>query len=566
MENTQQVIEDFFNDKIQESISTGYEEILKPIRDKKKNHKHKEYLEKCTKEADVLESNQWLRKKLDKLSAFCGSDAELFKLIQKSIDLYQETLDPNELKTHLAMQFKALKKEISKSQLPEQDKKSFEKIETEKLQSDKFKKNKRLLEILAEIDPEISIAMGEAKKRAQEKFERNTWINEAALKAGEVSVGMTHIAKLTHSSTRASNIDATAFDKNVSKNLVVTVNCSKELKKDFAYSSAAYAQIAEFLQLTGKEICTNPTALKPYAQDDDQIIEWQEQFNQAFNEKSKSSHILAKQVYFPLLPESGYHLLTPLISSSLAQVVDDRIWEARRKETPVNKARADKTFSTEVARMFLGTAVLKMTQTNHQNVSNLNGKRSGKLILFPAIPPQWQTQTKPPIHLKTIFNKQLATYVIKQLATQDKEPLTELKNLLLAIKSNKLSVNLQRKQLIREHITDIADVVFDYVAQIQGLKQHIGWSQASQLPAHQQYWLDPLRPDEDFQTAKATLDWSSDVVIDFSKWINRQIKHKQLTLGTAHEKQWQKLFTPLLREFNALAETDLETSTLEEQA
>lgn len=239
-------------------------------------------------------------------------------------------------------------------------------------------------------------------------------------------------------------------------------------------------------------------------------------------------------------------------------MIDDRIWEARRKDTPVNKARADKTFSSEVARMFFRTAVLKNTQTNHQNVSNLNGKRNGQLILFPAIPPQWQTQTKPPIHFKTLFNN--------QLAAEAREPLTELKNLLLAIKANKLSVNLQRKQLIRGHLADIADVVFDYAAQIQGLIPHIGWSQTSQLPAHQQYWLDPLRPDEDFQTAKATLDWSSDVVIDFSKWINRNIKHKQLTLGAVHEKQWQKLFTPLLREFNSLAEADLQTSTIEEQA
>jgi CRISPR-associated protein Csy1 len=557
MENTQKIIEDFFSEKIQESISAGYEEILKPIKDKKKSHKHKEYLEKCAKEEDVLESNQWGRNKLDKLAALFGTDEKLIEIIEKTIDLYRETPDQNELKTNLTTQFKVLKKEVNNSPVSEQDKKSFEKIETEKFQSDKFKKNKRLLERLGEIDPEISIAMGEAKKVAQEKFQRNTWINDAAQKASEVSIGMTHIAKLTHSSTKASNIDATISDKTTSKALVVTVNCSKEIKKDFAYSTAAYAQIAEFLHLIGKEICINPTTLKPYAQDDDQVKEWQEQFSLAFNEKSKSSHILAKQVYFPLLPASDYHLLTPLISSSLAQVIYDRIWEARRKDTPVNKARTEKTFSSEVVSLFHRTAVLKATQTNHQNVSNLNGKRSGQLILFPAIPPQWQTQAKPPIHLKTLFNK--------QLATQAKEPLTALKNLLLAIKANKLSVNLQRKQIIRSHITDIADVVFDYAAQIQGLTQHIGWSQESQLPAHQQYWLDPLRPDEEFQTAKATLDWSFDLVIDFSKWINRQIKHKQLTLGMAHEKQWQKLFTPLLREFNALTESDLETSTMEEE-
>lgn len=558
MENAQKVIEEFFTEKVQDAISAGYEEILKPIRDKKKNHKHKERLEEYTKEEDALESNQWMRKKLDNLAVLFSGHEKIAECIQKTIELYQGSLAPNELKEKLTAQFKTLKKEVNKSQLSEQDKKSFKEIEAEKFPLDKFSRSKRLLERLAKEYSEIFIAMEEVSTVTQEKFQRNTWINDAAQKAGEVSIGMTHIAKLIHSSTKASNIDAAILGKGTSKALVVTVNCSKEIEKDFAYSSAAYAQIAEFLQLIGKEIWINPTVLKAYAQDDDQLKEWQEQFRLAFNEKTKSSHILAKQVYFSLTSATGYHLLAPLISSSLAQVIYDRIWSSRRKDTPVNKARAEKTFSIGIVSLFHRTAVLKATQTNHQNVSHLNGKRSGQLILLPAIPPQWQTQTKPPIHLKSIFNK--------QLAAQAREPLTELKNLLLAIKANTLSINLQRKQLIRSHVIDIADVVFDYATQIQGLKQHIGWSQDAQLPIHQQYWLDPLRPDEDFQTAKATLDWSSDVVIDFSKWLNRQIKHKQLTLGTAHEKQWQKLFTPLLREFNALAEADLETRAMEEEA
>ncbi|MDV6340331.1 type I-F CRISPR-associated protein Csy1 [Nitrosomonas sp. Is24] len=396
-----------------------------------------------------------------------------------------------------------------------------------------------------------------------EKFTPNQWLVDAANKASGVVLDVTHIAKLTHSSAKASNFNALAFGVQQPQTLLVSTNAVEKLPIDFAYSTAEYAPIAEFLQLDcageilGKILCDDPSALRPYAQDNTQLQLWKEQFSLAFNEKTKSSHILAKQVYFPLTLATDYHLLTPLVSSSLAQVIYNRIWEARRKDTPVNKTRAEKTFSSETVSSFHRTAVLKATQTNHQNVSNLNGKRSGQLILLPAIPPQWQTQTKPPIHLKTLFNK--------QLAAQAREPLTELKNLLLAIKANKLSVNLQRKQLIRNHITDITDVLFDYAAQIQGLKQHIGWSQESQLPIHQQYWLDPLRPDEEFQTAKATLDWSSDVVIDFSKWINRQIKHKQLTLGTAHEKQWQKLFTPLLREFNALAEADSETRTMGEE-
>lgn len=397
-----------------------------------------------------------------------------------------------------------------------------------------------------------------------EKFTPNKWLADAANKASGVVLDVTHIAKLTHSSARASNFNALAFGVQQPKMLLVSANAVEKLPMDFAYSTAEYAPIAEFLQLDcagkmlGKILCNNPAALKPFAQDDAQLQQWQEQFSLAFNEKTKASHILAKQVYFPLLPASDYYLLTPLASSSLAQVIYDRIWATRQKDMPVRNARTNKTYSPEIDSLYHKTAILKVTQSQPQNVSNLNKDRRGELILFPAIPPQWQTQIKLPIHLKTIFNK--------QLAAQAKEPLTELKNLLLAIKANKLSVNLQRKQLIRSHLIEIADRVFDYAAQIQGLKQHIGWSQESQLPAHQQYWLDPLRQDEEFQTAKATLDWSSDVVVDFSKWINRHLKHKQLTLGTAHEKQWQKLFTPLLREFNALAEADLEISTMEEKA
>lgn len=400
-----------------------------------------------------------------------------------------------------------------------------------------------------------------------EKFTPSQWIAVEAKNASNVSLDVTHIAKLTHSSARASNFNALkCCVEGQQKVLFVTDNYTRKLPMDFGYSSAAYSPIAEFLQLDcggqmlGKIICDNPSVLKTYAQDDNQLQLWQEQFNQAFNDKEKSSHTLVKQVYFPVSRKNDYHLLIPLVSSSLAQIIYEHTWATRQKDMLVREARRNNTYSQEIYCMFQQTAILKTTQSKkaHTNVSSLNVKRDGQLILFPAIPPQWQTQIKPPIHLKSLFNK--------QLAVQAKEPLMELKNIMLAISSNKLSVNLQRKQLIRSHLIDIADVVFDYAAQIQGLKQHSGWSKESHLPSHQQYWLDPLRQDEEFQTAKATLDWSSDVVVDFSRWINRHIKHKQLSLGMAHEKQWQKLFTPWLREFNALTETDFESSTEEVEA
>ena len=133
----------------------------------------------------------------------------------------------------------------------------------------------------------------------------------------------------------------------------------------------------------------------------------------------------------------------------------------------------------------------------------------------------------------------------------------KLKKLLLAIKFNELSFNLQRKKHVAELITEIADVVFDRVAEIQGLNKEAGWSFESNLPIHQQYWLDPFRKDEDFQTSRADIDWQTDISHDFAKWVDKQIHHPKLTRSTAREKHWRKVFVPLLREFNAITETAL---------
>jgi CRISPR-associated protein Csy1 len=136
---------------------------------------------------------------------------------------------------------------------------------------------------------------------------------------------------------------------------------------------------------------------------------------------------------------------------------------------------------------------------------------------------------------------------------------------LLAIKFNELSFNLQRKQHIAGLITEIADVVFDRIAEIQGLSEEAGWSIESNLPIHQQYWLDPFRIDEDFQTSRADVDWQTDISTDFAKWVDKQIYDPKLTRNTAREKYWRKLFVPLLREFNAVTETYLKETVANEE-
>ena len=45
-----------------------------------------------------------------------------------------------------------------------------------------------------------------------------------------------------------------------------------------------------------------------------------------------------------------------------------------------------------------------MTASYHSNASQLNGARGGKLHLFSAQPPTWQSQLKPPLYKKSLFD------------------------------------------------------------------------------------------------------------------------------------------------------------------
>jgi len=113
---------------------------------------------------------------------------------------------------------------------------------------------------------------------------------------------------------------------------------------------------------------------------------------------------------------------------------------------------------------------------------------------------------------------------------------------------------MERKQLIQNHINVIVDSLFDYVTQIHNLTEQAGWSQYSELRQSHQFWLDPYRQDDKFQKQRQETNWKNEICQDFSFWLNKQLKHKQLTLGKHQADYWGKLFKPQLREFEAITE------------
>jgi len=563
MENAKvlEIINEFFRDKIEKSILAECKIILSEA----KKGELKTEIENISKQEDAIEYNQWVKGKLHRLTSLLSKTGESVTDAQAGVAhtvmCFEDDMGQIELKDVLTKEMSKIKRLIHKEIKEDGLKSACSDILEERLEKDNENKTKKILASLAKSHSVIAEKVQAVKQQSLEKYEINRWLDDAAKKAGGVVLDVTHISKLTHSSAKGSNIKVNNFESASDKPILVTTNCALKLPMDFAYSTAEYAPVAEFLQLDcdgellGKVICEAPSILKPFAKNQAQLKQWQEQFNLAFNEKRKSTHEYLKQVYFPV--DSNYHLLTPLVSSSMAQIIYDRVWITRQKDMVARKARNKDLFSNQLDVLFNKTAVLKITQTNHQNVSNLNGKRKGQLTLLPAVPPQWKRQLKPPIKTETIFNR--------ELGYQAKEQLEKLKKLLLAIKFNELSFNLQRKQHIAELITETADVVFDHVAQIHGLKNDAGWSLESRLPAHQQYWLDPFRIDEDFQTSRADVDWQTDICNDFAKWVNKQLKHPKLTLGVAQERHWRKIFVPVLREFNAITETFLKETVANEE-
>lgn len=556
MENNMAIktINDFFNKKIERFIADKFKKLLSEF---KKKEGLKTTIDTLGQQYDANKYNQWVKDKLNSLVLLMeGSDKaskEVLTCANQALMCFENNLNSIDLKETLTEKFDKIKKLI-KSQIKIKDFKfACTKILGEKQIKDNDRRTREILALFSKTNPDVAETIQSIEQEAHQKFQIIQWLDDAAKNAKNVSIDVTHISKLTHSSAKGSNINCDHHKTSSNAPLLTTTNCASESPKDFAYTTAEYSPIAEFLQtdcngeLLGKLICEDVSILNRFANDTAQAKQWQEQFRLAFHEKQKSTHEFLKQVYFPV--SAGYHLLTPLVSSRMAQIIHERIWQTRQKDTPAKNARKNGLFLNEMDISFLNTAILKTTQSNHWNASNLNNARTGRLTLLPASPPEWKKQPKPPTNIKTIFNKELGALT--------KGPIENLKKLLLAIKAKELSLNFKRKQRIADLISEIAEVLFDRVSAIQGQKNQAGWTLTSNLPVHQQYWLDPLRADDDFQTNRFEIDWPKDITNDFAKWLNSYLKSPRLTLGAPQEKHWRKLFTPLLREFNAVSDASL---------
>jgi len=404
--------------------------------------------------------------------------------------------------------------------------------------------------IQADESPEKQICelFNEEKDKILFDHKPENWLDYYAKYAGGVSIA-THIAKLTHSSIKG----ASSFyvSKAVSTN--TSYLSTSDLRNpiiDSAIDNAAYTPIVNLLNLRHD----NETLADLLAKGDDnpfvgltsdhkKTTEWVKLFQLALTSTIKSSHILAKQVYFPINEkEFAYNLLCNVKSSTMAHAIfgetSSKIKEDR--ESILNKNK----YHSEEIPSYLGKAVLAITSMDSaKNVSPLHSKRGGILSLFSCQPPTWKTKLKPPTYRKSLFDN-FHNASIKTEIDYLRDFLIRFKNLKLSIKDPK------RKSHLERWVNNIIDEFLFYVGSIQNLPA--GWTDTEGIklkPAHQ-YLLDPYRMDSAFQSARQSTDWQKIIQTDFANWLNYQLRGKdKFTAKAEHTRLWKKLLETPLREY-----------------
>ena len=385
----------------------------------------------------------------------------------------------------------------------------------------------------------------------EEEYNPVTWLSKMAAKAVDISFA-THVAKLTHSSSKGSSILDVTTDKN---NQYLTTNTLIEPVIDTASSNAASLPIADILKLTVKGVslldCLKDDGKEVFQQltDDHELIKlWCSQLKQAYDSSQKQSYFLSKQTYFPIGNEQ-YHLLLPLTSSSLVHALHlehKEFWDKEQEQARDQKSA--KKYSTTVTQTYPNKAYLHVTGSNHSNASSLNGQRGGRIALLAATPPQWSSRLPSYKNKNDIFDKKLSYELGDEI--------NELKKYLLLIQSKQLSVSEPtRNSAVVRKLQAISDNFFEYIQQVNNAESSNGWTIDSHLPIEQQLLFELQRDDDSAQATKTNHEWQKTLSQSYGRWLNKQLQQKsKLLLTLIHESLWSEHFKNDLREFVATQE------------
>lgn len=387
----------------------------------------------------------------------------------------------------------------------------------------------------------------------QEKYEIRAWLTDAASRAGQISM-VSHAPKYTHSDTKGMGILMAGEENSIGFPYLCSASLKNRAVDVVGNAAALDVASALLLKADGKtlldEIASGESlALATIAKNEDQLEEWLEGFGKALVAKELTSGQLSKQLYYPVAA-GQYHLISPLYASSLSQILYEQLTDSFYSDAAKNarKARKGQKYSPGLAISYPNIAKQTFGGTKPQNISQLNTNRYGQGFLLSSQPPQWQQQQVPPSQSKKSFWREYdrrAWKTAKSLQQYLEKIFTQ-------------ASTMQRREVRAELVDDLVDILLNYAAEVQNMKEHAGWSADSKLSKAEQLWLDPHRgiDDIDFRAERATNDWQGEIASQFATWLNHKISHKSKTLYTDDDtyRFWKRLLEKKL----ALLKEDLE--------
>jgi len=383
------------------------------------------------------------------------------------------------------------------------------------------------------------------------KYEQ--WIGWA-LGFGEESYLATHVAKLTHSSSKGSSIDI-RYHRSCDKYDPLYLSTDKKPILDTAYPDNKYSSISQLynIEIEGQHIGdlfreNGEKYLRVFTNNNELLKTWCDCFSKFIKNENKKSYFLSKQAYFPT-GDNSYHLLLPLTSSSLVHELHlehKRYWD--EDQDVAREQKKNKKYSATITRTYPNKAYLHVTGSNHSNASSLNGKRGGRVALLPTMPPQWKSNFKLHINKTSIFDKSLCFELNYEV--------DDLKKYLLLIKNKSLSISEpKRNAAVINKLQAISDKFFIYVEQVNNSMSNTSWSCHTGFPIEQQLLFEPWREDEIAIAMKKNKQWEKILSQSYGRWLSKLLKQKdKLSLTPIHEAVWADAFSIELREFIAIQE------------
>ncbi len=383
-------------------------------------------------------------------------------------------------------------------------------------------------------------------KKIYNDYEIESWINYIAENAPKVSLNVSHVAKLTHSSSKAISLNDVI--KQTKYLYLITTQTANISELDNSYSDAQYSRVAKFLSYPvenssknlGQYLAQDEKYFSKISSNQNERQTWQQKISQAYSPKELSSHVFAKQVYIPVGNDT-YNLVSPVKSSSLAHKIFDVVSQSKDKKNEIYKAYNKKQWHGKEYMHTPKTAFLGVTKSNPQNVSKLNVTRRGGLYLFSSIPPLWEQKLKPP--------KNIEHFLARCLTGDNRDIFEEIKRFLYVVKTQQLSINLQRKLILVESITGICDNIFNQIL-LTGQSNFAGWSNNFELPLFLKAFLDPSSINQQEISKQERQLYIDEFIQQVAKWISYHIDDKKRE--TRLENLWIKIMRPLFRDFYAV--------------